>query len=262
MHFTESCHDNLAWEVFQAKMHLKWDNWETELCFCGRAMLLCRQCCLEWKILWRLSKLSVSFLSPLLGFSRSMGGFFLLSTLFTNGSLSEPSALVPPCHVANWGWDIALMCWTRFTRIAEARHTQQTCGLVENIVCMLFMLLYLHHCISKKWERKKKKVPLWILEQQKPFYYSFMPLLLSSTACFASREYLVLSGWLCSGHTKVCEQYDIPYHFECACFADRVHCYMMYALCVSFTVHFGRRVFHLKTAMLADLAVQLVCVRE
>lgn len=36
---------------------------------------------------------------------------------------------------------------------------------------------------------------------------------------------------------------------------------MMYALCVSFTVHFGRRVFHLKTAMLADLAVQLVCVR-
>lgn len=156
MHFTESCHDNLAWEVFQAKMHLKWDNWETELCFCGRAMLLCRQCCLEWKILWRLSKLSVSFLSPLLGFSRSMGGFFLLSTLFTNGSLSEPSALVPPCHVANWGWDIALMCWTRFTRIAEARHTQQTCGLVENIVCMLFMLLYLHHCISKKWERKKR----------------------------------------------------------------------------------------------------------
>lgn len=231
------------------------------MCFCGRAMLLGRQCCLEWKILWRLSKLSVSFLSSLLGFSRSMGGFFfavnfIYKWLFIWAIITGATL---PCGELGLKYCLDVLNALHKDCRSEAHATNMWAGgkhCVYVIHALVSTSLYI-----KEMRKKKKKVPLWKLEQQKLFYYSFMPLLLSSTACFALREYGVLSGWLCCGHTKVCEQYDIPYHFECACFADRVHCYMMYALCVSFTVHFGRRVFHLKTAMLADLAVQLVCVR-
>lgn len=68
---------------------------DRESCFCGRAMLWGQQCCLERKILLRLFKLLVSFLSRLLRFSMSMGRFFAVmfnlhegrSTSLANGSL-------------------------------------------------------------------------------------------------------------------------------------------------------------------------------
>lgn len=165
-------------------------DWIVLLC---RAMLLGRQCCLEWKILWRLSKLSVSFLSSLLGFSRSMGEFFfavnfIYKWLFIWAIITGATL---PCGELGLKYCLDVLNALHKDCRSEAHATNMWAGgkhCVYVIQALVSTSLYI------KEMRKKKRVPLWKLEQQKLFYYSFMPLLLSSTACFALREYGVLSG--------------------------------------------------------------------